>query len=308
MVPSTGRRRRRGAAARPVPGEGAHCTHYPLNGCGTPNGALASVHAARGPRPRADGAAARRGKSRGLGGARAGGGKGQDGGSSGACAGVAATPRRGGVAGARGLPTGRFPGLCFPRAGRRPGADRNELPGQNWNPEPPVVVTRQPASRREVRRRNPPWRPAHARRLPPVSSLGGSPTAEWEGRACARAPLRFSAASSSRSWRERPLASVVQDWSFTWVCLKSPNSSPILRQEKTGRKKQRKQDNVSGRSFERPARQFNLRNLYPASIRKEHLIVQKINHAATTPGSPIRRGWATSSWDSSEHVLVQQTV
>lgn len=48
-------------------------------------------------------------------------------------------------------------------------------------------------------------------------------------------------------------------------------------------------------------------NLYP-SFCKQHLIVQKISHAAASPGSPIRCGWATSSWDSSEHVLVQQTV
>lgn len=49
-------------------------------------------------------------------------------------------------------------------------------------------------------------------------------------------------------------------------------------------------------------------NLYPASFCKQHLIVQKISHAAAATGSPVRHGWASSSWDSSEHVLVQQTV
>lgn len=45
-------------------------------------------------------------------------------------------------------------------------------------------------------------------------------------------------------------------------------------------------------------------NLYPASFCKQHLIVQEIRHAAATPSSPGRCGWATSSWESSEHVLV----
>lgn len=49
-------------------------------------------------------------------------------------------------------------------------------------------------------------------------------------------------------------------------------------------------------------------NLYPASFCKQRLAVQKANHAAAASGSPVRRGRATSRRDSSEHVLVQQTI
>lgn len=58
-----------------------------------------------------------------------------------------------------------LPGLRAGQTGtafQAPDADGNELRGQNWNPEPRVAVTRQPASRREVRTRGPPRRPAHA--------------------------------------------------------------------------------------------------------------------------------------------------
>lgn len=48
-------------------------------------------------------------------------------------------------------------------------------------------------------------------------------------------------------------------------------------------------------------------NLYPAFC-EQLLVVQQIGHAAAASGSPIRRGWATSGRDSSEHVLVQQIL
>lgn len=118
----------------------------------------------------------------------------------------------------RGLWTGgrrrlSLPGFCAEHTGtafRELDVDGAELPGQNWNPEPSVAVTRQLAGRREARTRSSQGLPAHVRsssaRFP-----SKSPTAEWEGRACARVLLGSSAQPGSRSRSVHLLASGVQD-------------------------------------------------------------------------------------------------
>ena len=162
MVPSSGAEQGTSRAARPDTrclGEALQ-RKRPLNGCGTQNAVLVSVHAVSGTRPGAEGARPPWGQ----------GGAGRGAGADGASRGAASLQPGAEQAGGR---TGRGPrrapadppGLRAGQTGtafRAPGADGNELRGQNWNPEPRVAVTRQPASRREVRTRSPPRRPAHA--------------------------------------------------------------------------------------------------------------------------------------------------
>lgn len=124
----------------------------------------------------------------------------------------------------------RADGHCFPRARTNFPTRTNQLPQKK---EPGAANSRNQATGR-------PPRGAHAHSAAAagacavtsrLSSQPSNPTAEGEGRACAKAPLWFLAQSSSSSRRVHLLASVVQHWFFSWVWLKNPYPSHILKRE-----------------------------------------------------------------------------